>query len=121
VLSETLCIWSEENSFCRRCHFDLKVAEFFRNKILVKQLGLMFVDAVLLSILSLISSSTQSQYLKTTIISDLILNKLRPTSLSTDWIENEHFGLVLAKRVIFTPKLDLCIKSGTESGGILPK
>ena len=30
--------------------------------------------------------------------------KLIPTSLGTDWIENERFELVLAKMIIFTPK-----------------
>jgi hypothetical protein len=52
----------------------------------------------------LISSSTQSQYLKTTLNSDLVQNKLIPTSLGTDWIENERFELVFAKTIIFMPK-----------------
>ena len=37
------------------------------------------------------------QYLKTTPNSDLVQNKLIPTSLGTDWIENERFELVFAK------------------------
>ncbi len=45
----------------------------------------------------LISSSTQSQYLKTTPKSELILNKLRLASMGTDWIENELLGLFSRK------------------------
>jgi hypothetical protein len=60
----------------------------------------------------LISSSTQSQYLKTTPNSDLVQNKLIPTSLGTDLIENERFELVFAKTIIFMPKTG-SINSGT--------
>ncbi len=35
---------------------------------------------------------------------DLVQNKLIPTSLGTDWIENESFELVFAKTIIFMPK-----------------
>ena len=60
----------------------------------------------------LISSSTQFQYLKTTPQSDLVQNKLIPTSLGTDLIENERFELVFAKTIIFVPKTG-SINSGT--------
>ncbi len=61
----------------------------------------------------LISASTQSQYLKTTTKFDLIQNKLRLASLGTDQIENERFGLVFAKTIIFTSKTGSII-SGTS-------
>jgi hypothetical protein len=60
----------------------------------------------------LISSSTQSQYLKTTPKPDLVQNKLIPTSLSTNWIENERFELVSTKTIIFMPKTG-SLNSGT--------
>jgi hypothetical protein len=60
----------------------------------------------------LISCSTQSMYLKTTPTSVLIQNKLRSASLGTDRIENERFGLVFAKTIIFTSKTG-SINSGT--------
>jgi hypothetical protein len=63
----------------------------------------------------LISSSTQFQYLKTTPQSDLVQNKLIPTSLRTDWIENERFELLFAKTIIFMLKTR-SINSGTEMG-----
>jgi hypothetical protein len=59
----------------------------------------------------LISSSMQSQYLKTT-TNYLVQNKLIPTSLGTDWIENERFELVFAETIIFMPKTG-SINSGT--------
>ena len=39
-------------------------------------------------------------------------NKLKMTSLSTDWIENEHFLLVFMKTRVFMPKTG-SINSGT--------
>ncbi len=57
-------------------------------------------------------TSWQSQYLKTTPKSDLIQNKQRPASLGTDWIENERFGLVFSKTIIFMSKTG-SINSGT--------
>ena len=39
-------------------------------------------------------------------------NKLKMTSLSTDWIENEHFLLVFMKTSVFMPKTG-SINSGT--------
>ncbi len=38
--------------------------------------------------------------------------KLKMTSLSTDWIENERFGHVFGKTIIFIPKTG-SINSGT--------
>ncbi len=51
-------------------------------------------------------------YLKMTPIIYLIQNKLIPTSLGTDWTENERFELVFAKTIIFMPKTR-SINSGT--------
>ncbi len=44
---------------------------------------------------------------------DLIQNKLIPTSLGRDWIENKRFELVFAKTIIFMPKTR-SINSGTD-------
>jgi hypothetical protein len=43
--------------------------------------------------------------------------KLKMTSLSTDWIENEHFLLVFMKTSVFMPKTG-SINSGTDWGVI---
>jgi hypothetical protein len=53
--------------------------------------------------LVLISSSTQFQYLKTTLQSDLFQNMLRPASLATNWYENERLGLVFTKMLVSCP------------------
>jgi hypothetical protein len=52
-------------------------------------------------------------YLKMTPIIYLIQNKLIPTSLGTDWTENERFELVFGKTIIFMPKTR-SINSGIE-------
>jgi hypothetical protein len=64
----------------------------------------------------LISSSTQSQYLKTTPPSDLYQNMLIPASLATNWNETERFGLFFTKTLVFMPKSG-SINSGTGVSG----
>jgi hypothetical protein len=46
--------------------------------------------------------------------------KLKMTSLSTDWIENEHFLLVFMKTSVFMPKTG-SINSGTGGAKMTPK
>jgi hypothetical protein len=43
---------------------------------------------------------------------DLIQNKRKPSSLGTDWIEYERFGLIFTKTIIFMAKTG-SINSGT--------